>query len=108
MIFPLSLMLFNNIAYRHQHILFNGITIEHAHPFKPCSGNCGNGSGHQHTENELLLYTLITDSPVFLFFSLSFLVVYRNSESDLNIPLTLRYYRNSPVLYCFLRAPPLY
>ncbi len=61
MILPLGFMLFNNTVNRHQHQLPGGVVVEHAHPFSSC---CSEGKSHDHSDLELLLYALISDSPV--------------------------------------------
>ncbi len=61
MIMPLGFMLFNNTVNRHQHHLPGGMVVEHAHPFSHC---CKEGKNHDHSDLELLLYAIISDSPV--------------------------------------------
>ncbi len=106
MIFPVCFVMFNNAAYKHQHILSDGQVIEHAHPFQPCSSNGGDGSGHQHTKSEILLYSIISDSPVIVMLMPLFLAVFRFRESDLKISVPRKDFSNAPVLFKPLRAPP--
>jgi hypothetical protein len=107
MIFPLCIVLFSNATYRHQHTLSDGQKIEHAHPFQSCPDNTRPGPGHQHTDREIMLYTLITDSPVILMFLFLFLVVYRSREPDLGVSYARTAFSSDPVLQNLLRAPPI-
>ncbi len=106
MILPICLVVFNNSAYRHQHILPNGNRIEHAHPFQSCRNDSEPGKGHQHTEREYLLYSLITDSQVvFSRFCYSpWLFSIRESNSKLNDPTEV--VANESISFGHLRAPP--
>jgi hypothetical protein len=104
MIFPVCFVMFNNAAYRHQHILPDGQTIEHAHPFQPCKK--GDATGHQHTKSEILLYSIISDSPVIVMLLPLVLGVYRLREPDIKVTCPRDDFSNAPVLFKPLRAPP--
>lgn len=66
LVIPILLMLYNNTAYSHQHIMNNGLTVTHAHPFDVCDhGPC---TCHYHSEKEYLFYALISDSLSVMFF----------------------------------------
>lgn len=98
----MSVMIANNVAYLHSHILSDGQIIQHAHPFSK-SENSNSGTQHQHSKlevfmlNHLLLLTLIlpvilsliqlTHTPLKFHFSTG--EIYTNSFSDF-----------------FLRGPP--
>ncbi|MFW5708251.1 MAG: hypothetical protein ACOC12_10035 [Bacteroidota bacterium] len=43
---------FSQGAFRHYHVLNNGIKIEHSHPFKKNTIPCVPGQSHQHTDLE--------------------------------------------------------
>ena len=105
MIFPLCFVLFSNTAYKHQHVLPDGQRIEHAHPFQSCPNSCTDAD-HEHTDGEILLYTLISDSHVIAMFLPFFIVVYRIRESDPGDLCTQTSCSNVPVLHNLLRAPP--
>jgi hypothetical protein len=64
MILPLSLVFINNTINRHQHILIDGMIVEHAHPFHSSCSDSKPENDHKHTDRELILYTILTDSPV--------------------------------------------
>jgi hypothetical protein len=104
MILPLCFVLFNNTVNRHQHQLPGGMVVEHAHPLSSC---CSEGKSHGHSDLELLLYLLISDSPVdddYCILSPLFIPCF---ETDLKsgciqIAHTLNSHRLS-----LLRAPPL-
>lgn len=106
MIFPLCFVLFSNTVYKHQHVLFDGQRIEHAHPFQSCPDNSCTDAEHEHTRGEILLYTLISDSHVIAMFLPFFIVVYRIRESDPGDLFTQTSFSNVPVLHNLLRAPP--
>jgi hypothetical protein len=104
MIFPLFLMQFSNTAFRHWHVMPDGQMVEHAHPFR--SNSEKSGPGHQHTERELLLFTVISDSPLILLFPAMILVVYRTRENDLEALSSIGGFSGRIVSFQFLRAPP--
>lgn len=106
MMFPLCIVLFSNAVYKHQHVLSDGQRVEHAHPFQSSSDTSGKGSGHQHTDREILLYTIISDSPVIVMFSPLFLDVYRKGESNPGALYPQLFFSITPVLHKLLRAPP--
>ena len=104
MILPLFLMQFSNTAFRHGHVLPDGQVVEHAHPFR--SSPDKSGPGHQHTDRELLLFTVIADSPLILLFPALILVVYRTRENDLKALPSLSGFSGRAVPFQCLRAPP--
>jgi hypothetical protein len=103
-IFPLFLMQFSNTAFRHRHVTPDGQMVEHAHPFR--SNSEKSGPGHQHTERELLLFTVISDSPLILLFPAMILVVYRTRENDLEALRAICRIPGRIVSFQLLRAPP--
>jgi hypothetical protein len=103
-IFPIFLMQFSNTAFRHRHVMPDGQMFEHAHPFK--SNSEKSGSGHQHTERELLLFTVISDSPLILLFPAMILIVYRTRENDLKALRAIFGMPGRIVSFQLLRAPP--
>jgi hypothetical protein len=104
MILPLFLMQFSNTAFRHWHVSPDGQVFEHAHPFR--SGSEKSGPGHQHTDRELLLFTVISDSPLILLFLAMILVVYRTRENDIEALPSISGFSGRTVTFQFLRAPP--
>ncbi len=104
MVFPLCLMLFNNSAFRHQHILPDGQLIEHAHPFQSDSEK--SGPGHHHTKQEFILFMVISDSPAILMFGGLLLAVFRILENDLKVLQPGTFFPVHAVLSKLLRAPP--
>ncbi len=106
MIFPLWLIMFNNAAYKHYHIMPGGIRIEHAHPFKSCCDSSGSGQNHQHKERELIFYSLITDSSVVLCSFTNLAGVFPQRESDIKFLQPLEFLTNESLSLVQLRAPP--
>ncbi len=64
MAIPLCAILHINNTYTHRHTLPDGSVVEHAHPFRAEGDASASRSGHTHSDDELLLYTLISGSPV--------------------------------------------
>lgn len=58
----ISWLFFNSVYYRHLHKISSGIVISHAHPFS--NTDCANSpfSGHNHSENEYILYDVLSNS----------------------------------------------
>ncbi len=107
MILPLFLVLFNNTVNRHRHISSEGIVIEHSHPIKSCCcGNSEKSGKHQHTDKELLFYTVTTDAPVVLFSLIVAPEVFRMKEADLRFQQPDEVYFIQSVSLSLLRAPP--
>lgn len=106
MIFPLCLVLFNNTANRHQHLLPDGIVIEHAHPFQSYCTGSDKEKEHQHTDRELLLYTILTDSPVLVSSTDLSTDVFRFKEPDHIVLQPEKSLIKKPVSLSLLRAPP--
>lgn len=50
----MSVMIANNVAYLHTHILSDGEIIQHAHPFSK-SENSNSGTQHQHSKLEVFM-----------------------------------------------------
>jgi hypothetical protein len=106
-ILPLLLILFNNTVYRHHHILPDGILIEHAHPFKYCCcESTDKGSKHSHSDRELLIYAVTTDSPVIASSIIHLPEVFILRESDLSVLRPDTDFVTEPVSLSLLRAPP--
>jgi hypothetical protein len=53
-------LFFNQIAYRHYHLLENGTVIEHSHPFKNNMQKNTPYQKHTHSDTEYLLLSQIT------------------------------------------------
>lgn len=103
----MSLMLYNNTANRHQHILDNGMKVTHSHPFDTCGHGEEPCKCHHHNEKELLFYTLLSDTPEVEFFISSVIA------PEHFIEISVSFYR-SPLLKTgdcnslpLLRAPPV-
>ncbi|TVR70686.1 MAG: hypothetical protein EA408_10765 [Marinilabiliales bacterium] len=104
MILPLGFVLFNNTVNRHQHQLPNGMIIEHSHPFSSC---CSEGKNHEHSDLELLLFTLLCDSTVTddgCAYTSGFIAGY---ASDLKSGYVFVPQSFGLLRCCPLRAPPL-
>ncbi len=59
-------MFINSTVNKHYHLLLNGQIIEHAHPFNT-SEDASPFKNHKHTNNEIILLTLVSN-PVFAVF----------------------------------------
>ena len=107
MVLPLFMVFFNNTVNRHQHILSDGMVIEHSHPFR--SGCCENSDPvkrHQHSDWEFLYYAVTTDAPVVLFSLIVAPEVFRLQEADLFFQQPAEFYFRKSVSLSLLRAPP--
>ncbi len=75
---PLVMWLFfNQIAYRHYHLLDNGIVVEHAHPFKNNMQKDTPYQKHTHTDAEFFFLAQISASTFLLVFFFAFLGLLR-------------------------------
>jgi hypothetical protein len=108
MILPLCLMLFINTAYRHHHILPDGKRVSHAHPFSSPGNNSGQGpqQGHQHSDLEILTYSLLSDSPAILSLNLDCPEVYLHNASGIGTFKTQNDLFRKAGNHKLLRAPP--
>jgi len=64
LILPLFGLLFTNTVYMHQHVLPDGTIVEHAHYHRSESNSESGGQDHHHSDTELLLYSLISETSV--------------------------------------------
>ncbi len=106
MLLPLLLLFFNNTAFRHQHVLPDGTAIEHAHYHRSDSDNSHDREDHQHTEKEILLFALISDSPVTVDNVYLLPEANQYETDDLKIPHPQNFSFNNPLFSYLLRAPP--
>jgi hypothetical protein len=102
MLVPLCFVLFSNTVYKHQHLLPDGRRIEHAHPFQSCPDT----PDHQHTTRDILMYSIINDSPVIMAGLSLFLITCPVAECILHYTYSGCEAFNGLVLYKLLRAPP--
>ena len=58
------LLMANNVLNRHHHFLYKNQVISHAHPFSKTSSEKAPNQPHQHSDFELLIYDLISNSPI--------------------------------------------
>lgn len=66
-LFPALCWLFFNAVYnRHFHELSSGIIISHAHPYDKTQDCSSPYASHSHTEDEFLLYDIISDTILFI------------------------------------------
>jgi len=103
---PLLLLFFNNAAFRHQHVLPDGTVIEHAHYHHSDSDNSHDREDHQHTEKEILLFALISDSPVTVNTVCLLPEIYQYETDDLKTVQAQKLSFNNPEFSYLLRAPP--
>ena len=106
MILPLCLIFHINTAYQHQHTLPDGSIIEHAHPYRSDNDNPNDREGHQHTEKELILYTLISGSPVVSASLYQLPDAHRLIELEFKIGRAQQLKPDEFVNPCSSRAPP--
>ncbi|MEN8227778.1 MAG: hypothetical protein ABFS38_06445 [Bacteroidota bacterium] len=66
-------LFFNTTVNRHIHVLSDGYVITHSHPFAKNQTDSVPSTSHQHTEKELLLFSLFSE----IVFSLISLLILR-------------------------------
>lgn len=104
---PVILLLFHNrIANWHLHVLYNGIVVEHAHPFSPSKSTDSPYQKHSHSSWEMFIYEVITSiTPLLILFFLLFAKL--DLENKHETPIAYRYFTPvailSPHTY---RGPP--
>ncbi len=99
-------LIFNNTYYQHKHILKNGTTIFHSHPFSK-SQEKNSDNQHKHNTSEFFLISMLNN--IFLtisFLIFSFFLIFRNKT------FTFLKYQEHIILiflnkYTNLRGPPI-
>jgi len=77
-------LFYNTTVNRHIHVFADGYVISHSHPFAKGQASTDPSHTHQHTEKELLLLSLFSDSVapvIFLFFLIPFIQAYPRTIS---------------------------
>jgi uncharacterized membrane protein len=83
LLLTLSLVIYNNTFNLHLHLLSNGKTITHAHPFEPLADNPLPFQNHPHNQDELVFYAKIFD--LFnTYFLLTFLFIFVRHFLDIS------------------------
>lgn len=80
----LSWLFFNTVYYRHLHQLSSGINISHAHPYNK-TNECTSDpfASHNHTEDEYILYDIISNTILFTLIAVFIsLLVFNNLVTD--------------------------
>lgn len=66
-------LFFNQIAYRHYHLLDNGMVIEHAHPYKNNMQKNTPYQSHKHSDAEYLILAQVSNVSFLLVFFMALL-----------------------------------
>jgi len=105
-LFSLMLLMYNNIAYQHRHLLPNGQGVVHTHPFSKTNESCPEKK-HTHNANEFFLISLINNLFSFvLLISFAFQFVQEISYSQF-FDYIIEMYFSICKSYYYLRGPPL-
>ncbi len=105
----ISWLFFNSVYYRHLHELPSGITISHAHPYDKTSDNNSTCpfSSHDHTEDEYLLYDVMSNLIVPIVFVLFAIATFFTAIiQDYRFELKESIYQSEFYLYKNYRGPP--
>jgi len=106
----ISWLFFNSVYYRHLHQLSSGITITHAHPYNKTtddSSTCPFPS-HNHTEDEYILYDVISNTIVPILFGLiGIIVIFKLIIEKRKLLLQEQIYHSDFYSHKNYRGPPV-
>jgi len=104
----LSWLFFNSVYYRHLHETSSGIVISHAHPYSS-TNHCSDSpfASHSHTENEFLLYDIISNVILLIFVAVVLsLLLFKKSKPESKLVIQERVDKSYLYLLQEYRGPP--